>query len=90
MLQNERLSCAQLAIFIILSGPAHYCLFTHGWRGFWGWICVVTFCLIRIIGAGMTIHDESKGGIISEAAMIVSSLGLSPVLLALIGILHEA
>jgi hypothetical protein len=90
MLQDERLLCAQLAIFIVLVGPAQFCLFTHGWRGFLGWLCVVSFCTIRIIGAAMSIHDESQGGPISTASMIVSSLGLSPVLLALVGILHEA
>ena len=90
MLLDERLECAQLAIFVALAGPAQYCLFRHGLRGFLGWLCVASFCLIRIVGAALTIHDEGNGGIVSEGALIVSSLGLGPVILALIGILHEA
>lgn len=80
---------AQLAVFATVLLPSLYILYKHGKRGFLGWLYVHLFCVIRVVGSAMLIYFESKGEI-NETALIVSSLGLSPLLLSSVGLLHEA
>ncbi|OJJ42751.1 hypothetical protein ASPZODRAFT_20276 [Penicilliopsis zonata CBS 506.65] len=89
MTPDEQLLRGQLAIFCILIVPAQYVFFKHGLGGFMGWLFVLSFCAIRIVGCAMEIHEENQPTL-STAALIVSSLGLSPILLALMGVLEEA
>lgn len=83
----DPLYIAQLVIYLILLQPAIYCLFKHGRHGILGWLYVQLFCTVRVVGAAIIIHQGSSTGI---AAVIISSFGLSPLLLAAAGILHEA
>ncbi|KAF4451575.1 hypothetical protein F53441_5431 [Fusarium austroafricanum] len=83
---TDSISAAKLAIFLILVQPALYCLFKHGKTGFLGWLFIQLFCVLRIVTGGIGLH-ESKG---STGFVILNSIGLSPLLLASSGILHEA
>ncbi|KAL7917648.1 hypothetical protein ACQKWADRAFT_26901 [Trichoderma austrokoningii] len=74
---------AELAIYAILSIPTLYIVFKHGRVGILGWAYLLAFCTLRIVGG---ILDLSG----STSASIISSVGLSPLLLAAYGILHEA
>jgi hypothetical protein len=47
-------------------------------------------CGIRIIGAAIIIHDESKKNPISEAGLIISSVAVAPMIIAIGGIAHES
>lgn len=78
------LDAAQLAIFAVLSLPVLYLIYSHGRRGFLGWGFLLIYCILRLTGAGMAISNSGP------SAQIISSIGLSPMLLALDGILHEA
>ncbi|KAL2821319.1 hypothetical protein BDW59DRAFT_164202 [Aspergillus cavernicola] len=78
------LSIAQLAIFAVFSPPILYLIYRHRRRGFLGWGYLLAFCILRITGGGLSINSSSAG------AQIISSIGLSPMLLSLDGILHEA
>lgn len=78
---------AQLVIYIIFLQPAVYCLWKHGRHGLLGWFYLQLFCAVRIIGAAVIIHENSSTG---TAAVILNSVGLSPLLLSAAGILHEA
>jgi prolipoprotein diacylglyceryltransferase len=82
---TDSISAAKLAIYIILVQPALYCLFKHGKTGFIGWLYVQIFCVLRIATGGIGLHGSSSTG-----AIVVNSIGLSPLLLAASGILHEA
>ncbi|KAF5502246.1 hypothetical protein CGCA056_v014625 [Colletotrichum aenigma] len=87
MAVSDRYSLAVLIIFITLSVPTLFVTFKHGVRG-WatlGWGYLFIFCSLKIIGSGMALGDSGSSG-----ATIVSSVGLSPLLLALSGALHEA
>ncbi|KAF4161502.1 hypothetical protein CNMCM6069_003408 [Aspergillus lentulus] len=75
---------AQLAIYSVLVCPAVYLTLWHHWRGLLGWGYLLAFCILRITGGALSIHSSSSG------AKIISSVGISPMLLALDGILHEA
>ncbi|KAF7161696.1 hypothetical protein CNMCM5623_007183 [Aspergillus felis] len=77
-------SVAQLAIYSALVCPALYLALCHRRRGLLGWGYLLVFCILRITGGALSIHSSGSG------AKIISSVGISPMLLALEGILHEA
>ncbi len=79
------LNTAQLAIYIILSLPVLYILIRHSWPGIIGWGYLFAFCMLRIVGGALAL---GKGNI--EFAAIISNIGLSSLLLAISGVLHEA
>lgn len=78
------LSAAELAIYIILSIPVLYILVLHWPNGVLGWFYLFAFCALRIVGGAISLENNSG------SASIVSSVGISPLLLAACGILHEA
>ncbi|PVH85002.1 hypothetical protein DL98DRAFT_584059 [Cadophora sp. DSE1049] len=80
------LDAASLAIYGVLAIPLLYILARHGWPGFLGWLFLFAFCSLRIIGGAMALINGSK----SSSTAIISNMGLSPLLLAMVGILHEA
>ena len=62
----------------------------HGFGRSSGWIFVLILCLVRIIGACCqlaTYHSETKG--LLEAVIILDSIGISPLLLATLGLLSR-
>jgi len=85
----EQLAVAGAAIYAILVIPSIYVLFKHGWQGLNGWIFLVGFCMLRIIGCTLQISDDKKGSV-STTPAIISGVGLSPLVLAFIGILYES
>jgi hypothetical protein len=86
---SEQLAVAEVAIYAILVIPSIYILIKHGWQGLNGWIFLFGFCMLRIIGGALQISDDQKGSI-STTPAIISGVGLSPLVLAFIGILHES
>lgn len=80
----DALSAATCAIYAALFLPACYLLVKHRRDGLIGWLFLSVFCTLRIIGGGLAINSSSS------AASIISSMGLSVLLLATSGILHEA
>lgn len=77
------LSAAQLAIYAVLAVPVLFITFKHGRPGLLGWIYLFAFCSLRVVGGAMDLSGSS-------AAAIISNIGLSPLVLATSGILHEA
>jgi hypothetical protein len=62
----------------------------HGFSRSSGWIFTLILCLVRIIGACCqlaTYHSETKG--LLEAVIILDSIGISPLLLATLGLLSR-
>lgn len=62
----------------------------HGFRKSDGWVYLTIFCLARVIGAVcqlITYTSPSVG--VRQAAMILSSIGLSPLLLANLGLVRR-
>lgn len=62
----------------------------HGFSRSSGWIFTLILCLIRIIGACCqlaTYHDQSSG--LLQATFILDSVGISPLLLATLGLLSR-
>lgn len=73
-----------------MSLPAIFCLLTHGKPGLMGWLYVIVMCGLRMAGNGMAYHDPSTTGSVDSVASILNGIGLSPLLLAAMGLLHEA
>ena len=83
--QSKGLNTAQAAIYGLLSLPTLLILVRHGKRGIIGWFYLFMFETLRIAGCAIILSaPQSSGG------SIISSIGLSPLLLATLGILHEA
>ncbi|KAI0145344.1 hypothetical protein GGR57DRAFT_300857 [Xylariaceae sp. FL1272] len=83
---TDSLPTAQLAIYIVLTIPVTYLFIRHWPIGSLGWFYLFAFTTLRIVGGALTTGDSSPSG----GASIISSVGLSPLLLATSGILHEA
>jgi hypothetical protein len=79
-----------LIIYVVLAQPAIFCLFRHGRKGFLGWLYLQLFCAVRGIGSIIELKALANNTENSTAVVIVGSIGLSPLLLAALGILHEA
>ncbi|KAJ4387665.1 hypothetical protein N0V93_008262 [Gnomoniopsis smithogilvyi] len=80
-------AAAVLAIYIVLFFPAVYTSSKHGVQGM-AWLCwrfFILFCIVRIIGNALEMANPG-----STAAAIISSVGLSPLTIAIGGALHEA
>ena len=83
------LPLATLVVYAVLIQPILYCVWKHGTRGLLGWMTIQIFCCIRIVGSILQIKEASAASQ-STATLIITNIGLSPMLLGVAGILHEA
>lgn len=74
---------AQMAIYAVMIIPVLFLLVKHGKPGFLGWIYFTAFCMLRILGGALALSGSKSAG-------IIANVGLSPLLLAASGILHES
>ncbi|CAK42755.1 hypothetical protein CBS63078_3986 [Aspergillus niger] len=89
MSATEHLDVANLAVYALFSLPAIYCLVVHGKHGLLGWAYVLVMCGLRIAGSAMSLNAIHRNEINTTAA-ILNGIGLSPLLMAAMGLLHEA
>ncbi|KAN0096524.1 hypothetical protein V8E51_015329 [Hyaloscypha variabilis] len=80
---------ATLIVYIGLLNPVLYCLWKHGKAGILGWLCLQSFCLVRIVGAIVDLHNNAVHSTSSDS-LLLANIGLSPLLLAALGVLHES
>jgi hypothetical protein len=83
------LEIAQLAIYALLATPTMYCLLKHGLTGILGWLYLLAFYTLRLVVAGME-NSSSSSSSNGSGTLIVENIGLTPLLLGSIGVLHEA
>ncbi|KAL2870551.1 uncharacterized protein BJX67DRAFT_377907 [Aspergillus lucknowensis] len=79
------LPIAQLVLYSPLTLAVLYVLCTHDRHGVLAWAYLLAFCILRLSGNALAINDPHNAG-----AQIISSIGLSPLLLCIDGVLHEA
>jgi hypothetical protein len=88
---EEGIAIAEICVYVPVFILTVIVIFRHGFRRQAGWIYLAIFCVIRIAGAGFTISETqnpiNKTDI--EWAAILDSVGLSPLLLATIGLLKR-
>lgn len=83
-------SVAELIVYLPLLAAAIVTCLRHGFKKSGGWIYTLILCVVRIVGAViqlLTYHDASTGLI--TAYFIIDSIGLSPLLLATLGMLSR-
>ena len=81
------ISTAQLAIYAVFSLPVIYVPFRHGRPGLVGWVYTLGICILRAAGGAMSLGDKNGA---NTAAAAISSIGLSPLLIGISGVLYEA
>lgn len=86
--QSWALALAELIYFIPSSIPVTYCLWKHRRTGLAGWTLLLAFVLLQLIGSGLTV-SAGQHGKPSSTAIIITSVGLSPLMLGLAGVVHE-
>jgi hypothetical protein len=81
-----RLAVAELAIFLVLLPIVVYILVRHGKHGLDGWGFLVIFCVLRLTSSGLQVGNKNGT---SSTGSIINSIGISGLLLAFSGVLHE-
>jgi len=81
-----RLAIAELALYLILLPVVIYILIRHGKHGLDGWMFLTVFCILRLTSSGLQIGDRNST---SNTGAIVNSVGISALLLAISGVMHE-
>ncbi|KAI1103044.1 hypothetical protein F4804DRAFT_247265 [Jackrogersella minutella] len=87
MASSAGLALALLIIYITISLPNIYIAIKHGFKhgAVVGWFFLFSFCTLRIISSAIEMSDVQ-----STSAALITSIGLSPLLAAACGILHES
>lgn len=83
-------SIAEIIVYIPALIAAIMVTSRHGLRRASGWIYTIILCAVRIAGAVcqlLTYHDSSTG--LLKATLIMDSIGISPLLLATLGVLSR-
>ncbi|RDW76310.1 MFS transporter [Aspergillus mulundensis] len=86
---DESLAILEVAFYALVVLPAVYCLIMHGRPGLTGWAYLLILCALRLAGNGMFLQAY-QDGTLSITAMVLNGIGLSPLLGAGLGVLHEA
>ena len=83
-------AAAELAFYAPALIVAGLLCFRHGFGRQLGWFYVLALCLVRIVGAACQIAAEQNPSTgLLTAAYICSSIGLAPLVLALLGIIKR-
>ncbi|CZR55858.1 uncharacterized protein PAC_05746 [Phialocephala subalpina] len=88
---QEAIAIAEICVYIPTFVLTLVVVFRHGFKKQFGWIYLAIFCIVRLAGAGFKIaqthNPDNKTDI--EWAAILQSVGLSPLLLASLGLLKR-
>ncbi|KAL3465880.1 hypothetical protein BJX64DRAFT_296758 [Aspergillus heterothallicus] len=76
---------ADLIVYLLLLPLAIYNFITHRWTGFLPWYFMIIFCAARIAGGALGLHDSE-----SLAPNIIQSVAITPLILGVDGLTHEA
>ena len=87
---REGLNIAELIFYIPVLFVAGFVAFRHGFGRQAGWIFLLLLSLIRIIGSIMYIVSVTSPSVsVIEGYTILASVGLSPLILAMLGLLKR-
>ncbi|KAL3465118.1 hypothetical protein BJX64DRAFT_285978 [Aspergillus heterothallicus] len=88
---TEHVAIAELAIYIPTALVATLVVLRHGFHRQLGWIYLSVFCGIRVAGAILQIlsHNDPSNTDELEWSIILQAVGLSPLLLASLGLLKR-
>lgn len=76
---------ADLVFYLVLFPLIFYIVWTRLRGGLLAWYYLSIFCIARVVGGAMGVHDDHN-----LAANIIVGVGISPLILAIDGLLHES
>lgn len=82
------LALAELIFYVPTALPLLFCMWRHGRDGLVGWVFLTGFVALQLAGSGMTL-GAGQHGTPSTTAVIITEIGLSPLLLGIAGLIHE-
>lgn len=87
---QDYVSIVELVIYIPALIAAIVVTARHGFHRASGWIYTIVLCTVRIAGAicQLLTHTDHSDGLLT-ATLIIDSIGISPLLLATLGILSR-
>ncbi len=87
----ENVAIAELVVYVPTALLTIWVVFRHGAHKQLGWIYLAIFSIIRIAGSAMEIQSTKNPGDATsqEWALILQSVGLSPLLLSTLGLLKR-
>jgi hypothetical protein len=87
---RDIVAAIELAVYIPAVIVAVIICVRHGFNRSSGWIYTLILCIVRIAGTVCQFlsHQDHSNGLI-EAKIIIDSIGLSPLLLATLGLLSR-
>lgn len=88
---SDGLSILEFIAYLPSTFVAAFLIWRHGFRRSGGFIFLIIFTILRVVGAGCTlatINNPSTG--LYTAAAVCNSIGLSPLLMACLGMLSRA
>jgi len=88
---DGKIAIAEICVYAPIFLLTLVTVFRHGMGKQLGWIYLTIFCLIRLVGAGFKIASDNDPTNTTdlEWATILSSIGLSPLLMASLGLLKR-
>jgi prolipoprotein diacylglyceryltransferase len=87
----EAIAIAEICVYIPVFILTIIVVVRHGFQKQLGWIYLAIFCVIRLVGAGFrieSVHNPTNKTDIEWSA-ILQSVGLSPLLMASLGLLKR-
>ncbi|KIW69546.1 hypothetical protein PV04_05418 [Phialophora macrospora] len=84
---TTKLSIAELSIYVVLLLPTLWLLYKHGRAALRAFFYLIAFEILRVVAGVIQINDRNAA-YPTESGAIVSSVGLSPLLLAFSGIVN--
>lgn len=91
VISTEHIAIAELAVYIPVGIISLFVVFRHGFHRQLGWIYLFVLSAIRIAGGVFEIkaHNNPSDSNSVEWALILQSVGLSPLLLASLGLIKR-
>lgn len=86
--QVNQVAIAQICVYVPALAIAIVLALRHGFRRSSGWLYLILFCLIRVVGASMqlaTINDPTNSDLY-VGAFTLNSIGLSALILIMLGL----
>ncbi|KAL2811475.1 hypothetical protein BJX63DRAFT_433322 [Aspergillus granulosus] len=87
----EHVAIAELAVYIPTTLVTVFVVLRHGFHKQLGWIYLSIFCVVRVVGAVLQILSHSDPSKTDDLkwAIILQSVGLTPLILASLGLLKR-
>jgi len=88
---DGKIAIAEICVYVPIFILTLITVFRHGAGRQLGWIYLTIFCLIRLVGAGFKFANDNNptNSTDLEWATILFSVGLSPLLMASLGLLKR-